>query len=142
MKTFFVISATILLAIPLVLLMTVSFPVVLSAILLVGIPLSIHDKKSHTTAMNPVVSDAHTLSIPELGLTMADGGEKVASPEARAAGAVQKKDHRAGDVIFGAAAVIFQCLVHDLLRLEDRCGNRSLLIQPAPNFTNCAATIH
>jgi hypothetical protein len=85
MKTFFVISATIILAIPLVLLLTVSFPVVLSAILLVGIPLSIHNKKSHTTGMDLAVSGAHTLSVPELGLTMADGGEKVAASEARRA---------------------------------------------------------
>lgn len=84
MKTFFVISATLLLAIPLVLLMTVGFPVVLSAILLVGLPLSIHDKKAHTTGMDLAVSGAHTLSVPELGLTMADGGEKIASSEARA----------------------------------------------------------
>ena len=92
MKTSFVILAAIIpVAIALVLLMTVTFPamlllaatfpVVLSTILLAGIPLSVHDKKLHTTG---AVSCAHTLSIPELGLTMADGGEEVASSKARA----------------------------------------------------------
>jgi hypothetical protein len=40
---------------------------------------SIHDKKAHAACMDLVVPDAHTLTIPELGLTMADGGEKVPS---------------------------------------------------------------
>ena len=95
MKSLFIILATIILVaitlvslmtitFPVLLLMAATFPVVLSAILLVGIPLSVHDKKSHTTGMDLVFSGAHTLSVPGLGLTMADGGEKVGSSEARA----------------------------------------------------------
>ena len=75
--------ATILLAIPLAVLMIFNLPglIVLAAIILVAIPFYLHDKKSHATGINPVVPDIHTLSVPELGLTMADGGEEVASSE-------------------------------------------------------------
>jgi 4-hydroxybenzoate polyprenyltransferase len=81
MKTLFIILATILLAIPLAVLMFVNLPgfVVLSAIILVAIPFYLHDKKSRMTDMDSAVLGAHTLSVPELGLTMADGGEKVDS---------------------------------------------------------------
>jgi hypothetical protein len=81
MKTLFIILATILLAIPLAVLMFVNLPgfAVLSAIILLAIPFYLHDKKSRTTGMDWVVLDAHVLSVPELGLTMADGGEKADS---------------------------------------------------------------
>ena len=49
--------------------------VVLSAIMLMAIPFYLYDKK-HTTRLDSL---AHTLFVPELGLAMADGGEKVAS---------------------------------------------------------------
>ncbi len=81
MKTLYVILATILLAIPIAVLVIFNLPglIVLSAMMLVAIPLYRHHKKSHTPGMNSVVPDAHTLLVPELGLTMADGGEKVDS---------------------------------------------------------------
>jgi len=83
MKTLYVILATILLAIPVAVLMIFNLPglIVLVAILLVAFPFYLHTKKSRATGINPVVPDIHTLLVPELGLTMADGGEEVASSE-------------------------------------------------------------
>lgn len=68
MKTLYIILATILLAIPIAVLAIFNLPrlIVLSVIMLAAVPFYLHGKKSHTTGIDSVVPDAHTLYVPEL----------------------------------------------------------------------------